>query len=141
MPVFPIVMRVIRPSSIECPSAPQIMVVLEFMLGGEAFDVVCVHQTGEERVVGEEVIRRADTDGRVVRSDEDWQFVYEHRHELPTVLYDYWLVTAWSGAIKSAKVAYLIRVGSRAGWRKRFRDLNYNWGRRVLVLRRRTKPL
>ena len=57
--------------------------------GGVPHDVALVHQEGEDRVLGDEAIKRADTDrpdAKVVRSEEHWRHAYEHRGDLPPEL-------------------------------------------------------
>ena len=114
------------------PPQPAVTVVAEFMLGGRKFKAVLTHQAGEELVLGEESIRRADTEGKAVRTETDWQFVYEHRHELPPELNDYWLATARPLPDDPRNVSGLYRHDGK--WYAYWFLLDYHWNRHGLVL-------
>ena len=132
----PVVTKIIRP-----PAKPEmkIEVIAEFELDGQRFDAVLVHQEGEDRVPGEEAIRRADEDrpdAKVVRSEEDWQRVYAHRAKLPAILNGKWLATARPHPVYPRSVSGLDR--NDRGWYGRWGGLVGQWDRSDLVLRRRT---
>ncbi len=134
----PFVQQIIRPAT-EPATTLSIEVVAEFTLGGVLHDAVRVHQPNEELVLGEEAIRRADTDrpdAKVVRSEEEWQFAYADRGELPTELNDFWLATARPRPGGPGYVSSLNRASHE--WYENWDALEYGWSRVALVLRRRT---
>ena len=120
-------LKIARPASV-----PDVTVIAEFELGGRAFKAVLAHQEGEDRILGEEAIRRADIEGKVVRTEADWQFVYEHRGELPLKLNNYWLATARPYPDRPRGVSVLDR--SDRGWCGDWSGLDYHWSRDALVL-------
>lgn len=131
-PSATVALSIIRPPA-------KITIIAEFKLNGEYFDAVLVHQNGEDHVLGEKAIQRADedrSDVKVVRSEEDWEFVYDHRGELPSKLNDFWLATARPYPGLPRGVSSLLR-GSR-GWCGCWLGLDDVWPRYALVLRRRT---
>jgi hypothetical protein len=114
---------------------PAVTVIAQFTLGGRPFEAVLVHQTDEDSILSGEMIRRADTDGLVVRTDAEWQFVYEHRDELPPALNNYWFVTARPYPDFPGFVWILARDSLM--WFTDRESLSGRLGQYALVLRRR----
>lgn len=130
-----------RPPQPEAQPVPEaavltVEVVAEFALGGQNFDAVRVKWTGETALTREEAIRAADTDGGVIRTEEQWSHVYEHRRELPEKLNRLWLITARPDPVSPRYVSYLFR-GSQE-WCEYWHYLAYLLNGGDLVLRRRT---
>jgi hypothetical protein len=117
-----------------------IKVIAQFTLGEQPFEAVLTRQQDGRSILVKEAIRHADTDGLVVRTDADGQFIYKYRFALPPVLNDYCLATAWPHPFKSYCVLALIPY--RDSWTNVWLHLGHfgQWGgsRVVLVLRRRT---
>lgn len=118
-------------------------VIAEFMLGGKTFEVVRVYWPGQAYIPGneviwlpmDEVIRRADTEGRVVRSEADWNHVWKYRQELP-VLKGHWFYTARLHSVYPHSLSCLFRRSHEwfEGWTGLDTLLNDSGG---LVLRLR----
>ncbi len=102
--------KLAQPEAAPAPEASvlTVEVVAEFPLGGQNFDAVRVKWTGETRPTREKAIRAADTDGNVVRMEEEWDHVYEHRRELPKTPNAYCL-TARSRPCRRRGVSVLFR--------------------------------
>lgn len=117
------------------PASLHAGICIPFELGGQTFDAVGFLKD-EEYVLGEEAIRRVDN-GHVIRSNEDWQFLYENHQDLPSELNDFWLATArpHPGSPRGVSTLYRLDV---SGWYDGWSGLDDRWwARRGLVLRRR----
>ena len=108
-------------------------ICIAFELGGQSFEAVGFLKD-EENILGEEAIRRVDN-GHIVRSGEDWQFIYENRQDLPEELNDFWLATARPNPGDPRYVSCLDRHDGE--WYDRWFNLDNGWFRNGLVLRRR----
>ena len=108
-------------------------ICIAFELGGQQFEAVGFLKD-EDYVAGSEAVRRVDN-GHVVKTDEDWQLIYQNRQDLPPELNNFWLATARSVPVGPRGVSYLYWVGD--GWRGDWHGLGGEWDRDVLVLRRR----
>lgn len=111
---------------------PPLTVVAEFTLGGQPFKAVLPHRESENQVLREEAIRRADVDGKVVRTDSDWHFVRDHWSERPESIKGYWAVTARLRPSVDRYNSYLHPDGHEGynGWY----ELGSQWHRKVIVL-------
>lgn len=115
-------------------------ICFQFTLGGEAFEAVGFLEAGEDSVQGTVALSRTDN-GHLLKSEEDWRFVYEHRYELPRELWVYWSVTARPDPDDPHRVFSLFHDfydGDR--WYYGWYDLDHRWNRNNLVLRRRVNP-
>ena len=108
-------------------------ICIAFELGGQQFEAVGFLKD-EDYVAGSEAVRRVDN-GHVVKTDEDWQLIYQNRQDLPPELNNFWLATARPRPVSPRFVSCLGR--SDGGWHVNWGNLDYGWDRFGLVLRRR----
>lgn len=106
-----------------------------FPLGGRTFEAVGFLADWEESVQGEEALRRADN-GELIRSEEDWQFVHEHRGEFPRLLEVYCLATARPEPQDCINRVSVFRYDD-VMWCSSSRSIFLQqWDRQMLILRR-----
>ena len=63
-----------------------------FKLGGQPFEAVGFLDEGEESILKEEALRRCDN-GNLIVKQEDFDFIFQYRRELPREQYQTRLVT------------------------------------------------
>lgn len=109
-------------------------ICIHFELGGQRFEAVGFLGKDEDYILGEEAIQRVDN-SHIIRSDEDWRFIYQNRQNIPSELHGFWLVTARPDPDVPRNVSCLARyVGE---WYGHWNYLDGRWVRDGLVLRRR----
>jgi hypothetical protein len=80
---------------------------------------------------------RTDKDGLVV-DNEDCDFIWKHRKELPKELQPYYLVTKRRRPGIPRDVSYFRHYPMHGGWYKHWGSLDSQWDGSNLVLRRCT---
>ena len=105
-----------------------------FELGGDAYEAVSFLKAGETMVSGDEMLRRTNSDGRVV-GQEEWESIWKHRAGLPMKLRRFYLATKRPGPHHRRGISCL--YWGKGGWCEYWLDLEGSWLDRDLVLRRR----
>lgn len=116
------------------PQTAHADICIPFEVNGEQFEAVGFLMVCETNCLGREACRRADN-GHLIGSEEDWQFLYRNRSQLPVELRRYLLFIPNPPPGSPRYVSYL--HFEDYDWRSCSYFLDFPMGENSLVVRRR----